>query len=80
MLKSGRSQPPDISPPPPLVSQSDASQTILPSSHITSGPVPAHTPQSSTMASPPQTPAQSISVIQLPSQSKFSSENSQSPS
>ena len=41
---------------------------------------PSHSPQSSNEASPPHSPAQSISTKQLPSQSKFSSAYSQSPS
>ena len=36
-------------------------------------PLPSHKPHSSTIASPPQDPVQSISTKQLPSQSKFSS-------
>ena len=43
-------------------------------SHVPSAiPSPPHTPRSSSTASPPHTPAQSVSTIQLPSQSKFSS-------
>ena len=40
---------------------------------------PLHIPQLSATASPPQTPSQSTSTKQLPSQSKFSSEYSQEP-
>ena len=36
-------------------------------------PSPLHSPQTSTTAVPPQTPAQSTSTVQLPSQSKLAS-------
>ena len=43
-------------------------------------PSPLHSPHSSATAEPPQSPAQSRSAVQLPSQSKFSAAYSQEPS
>ncbi len=59
----------------PLPPQTPHSSSTLPSqSHAPSAiPLPLHTPHSSSIATPPHSPAQSISTIQLPSQSKFSS-------
>ena len=62
--------------------QSPAQSSTLPSQSQKPSPMPSplQTPHSSSSAEPPQTPSQSISAIQSPLQSKFSSGYSQVPS